>query len=181
MTSGQGSSAGGPQLLPPSLVLLLVTFVGMAGLLVALVSGAARGRWLVPIITVLFVASAGAVVVNLLRRRNDARDRHQVDCSLRVVEGAVDGLTTRWRGGAAVVEQGEIRFQRMVGGVRFLPGRRVDLDVARVGPRLGPTTWADVRSVALGSEVVQLATADALIEAAFPPRVVQWVVQQLDG
>ncbi|GAA3552223.1 hypothetical protein GCM10022197_04010 [Microlunatus spumicola] len=153
----------------------------MAGLLVALISGVARGRWLVPIIAVLFVASVSAVVVGLVRRRDDARDRHQVDCSLRVVEGAVDGLTSRWRSGAAVIEQGEIRFRRMVGGVRFLPGRRVDLKGARVGLRLGPTTWAEVRSVALGSEVVQLTTADAVIEAAFPPRVMQWVVQQLNG
>jgi hypothetical protein len=77
VTSTQGSRTGGPQLLPPSLVLLLVTFVCMAGLLVALVWGQARGRWLIPTIAVLFVAWVSAIVVGLLRRRDDARDRHQ--------------------------------------------------------------------------------------------------------
>lgn len=32
-----------------------------------------------------------------------------------------------------------------------------------------------------GSEVVQLTTADATAEAAFPPRVVQWAIDQLHG
>lgn len=156
-----------------------MTFVCIAGLLVALISGRAAGRWLVPTIAVLLLASGGAGVLVLLGRRHDLRDRHQVDCSLRVVEGACAGLTSRWRGGAAVIEQGEIRFRAMAGGVRFLPGRRVDLDVARVGPRLGPTAWADARAVMPGSEVVRLSTADAVVEGAFPPGVVGWVVEQL--
>jgi hypothetical protein len=153
----------------------------MAGLLVALISGHARGRWLIPVIAVLFVVSSVATVLSLVRRRNDVRDRHQVDCSLRVVEGACSGLTSQWRGGAAVIEQGEIRFRRMASGVRFVPGRRIDLEVVRVGPRLGPTTWADARSVMPGSEVVQLTLADATIEAAFPSGVVQWAIDQLHG
>lgn len=126
-----------------------------------------------------FLLTIGATVLGLVRRRDDARDRHQVDCSLRVVEGTCPGLTARWRGGAAVIERSGIRFQRTVGGVRFLPGQRVDLDAVQVGPRRGPTAWADARSVMPGSEVVQLITADAVVEAAFPPRVVQWVIDQL--
>lgn len=68
----------------------------------------------------------------------------------------------------------------MVGGVRFLPGRRVDLEVVRVGPRQGATGWATAMSVAPGSEVVQLATSRATVAAAFPPSVISWVLEQLD-
>lgn len=129
----------------------------------------------------LFIAFIGASVIAFLRRRDDARHRHQVDCSLEVVEGAVVGLTSRWRGGAAVFDQGEIRFRRMVGGLHFLPGRQVDLEVMRTGPRRGPPAWADARSVMPGSEVVQLRPAEAVIEAASPPRVVGWVIKQLNS
>lgn len=151
----------------------------MAGLLVALIAGQAHLRWVVPTLGVLLLLSIGATMSDLLRRRNDSRDRHQVDCSLRIVEGACPGLTFQWRSGAAVIEQCEIRFQRMIGGVRFLPGRRVDLDKVQVGPRLRSTSWADAMSVMPGSEVVRLTTADVVVEAAFPARVVQWVIEQL--
>ena len=117
----------------------------------------------VPTLGFLFLLSIGATLLDLLRRRNDARDRHQTDCSLRMVRGTCPGLTSRWRSGAAVIERSEIRFQRMIGGVRFLPGRRVNLDLVQIEPRLDPTSWADAMSVMPGSEVVQLTTADAVV------------------
>lgn len=140
VTSSRGSRTGGPQLLSPSLALLLVAFVCMAGLLVALISGHARGRWLIPVVAVRFVASSGATVLGLARRRNDVRDRHQVDCSLRAVEGACSGPTSQWRGGPAVIEQGKIRSPK--DGGRYPPSTRSpDRPRSRsVGQRLGPTT-----------------------------------------
>jgi len=88
--SSQGSRTRGPQLLSPSLVVMLVAFVCMAGVVVVVIAGQARGRWVVPTIGVLFPLSIGATVLGRVRRRNDSRDRHQVDCSLRV--GSVGGL-----------------------------------------------------------------------------------------
>ena len=75
----------------------------------------------------------------------------------------------------------EIRFQRTVGGVRFLLGGRTTLRLAQVDP--GPreaTGWRAAMAVEPGNAVIVLHTSEgATVEAAFSPGRLTWLLERL--
>ena len=98
-----------------------------------------RGTKLVSFL-VLAAALAGGVSV-LIESRRERGQFKQVDCALRSVRGPTTELSTRWQIGVAVIRPQQIRFRRTIGGVRFLPGRRVELTVRLVRPTQAVAGW----------------------------------------
>jgi hypothetical protein len=163
------------------LATVLAVFLAIAAVDASILTGHGGGAWLVPTVVLLFVAMLSVSICALRQRRREEAASGQVDCSLRTVGGDHDGLSARWRSGAAVLAPHEVRFQRMVGGVRFLPGRRTTLRLAQVGPAHPEATgWRTAAGVQPGSAVVTLHTLQgATVEAAFPPGRLAWVLDRL--
>jgi hypothetical protein len=178
--SRQGSR---PRLMTPGLATLLAVFLATAVVDVIILTGHGGGAWLVPTVVLLFVAMVSVSIYALRQRRRDEAASGQVDCSLRTVAGDHDGLSSRWRSGAAIITPHEVSFQRMVGGVRFLPGRRTTLRLAQVGPALPEATgWRTALAVQPGSAVVTLHTLQgATVEAAFSPGRLAWALDRLQS
>lgn len=105
--------------------------------------------------------------------------RSQVECSLRVSSGSIDGLSHRWRAGLASLSTGEIRFRRFIPpGIRVTIPLAADVVVKPQGIGLGHRrpgsreSW----SISPGCAVLFITTSGAEIEWAVLEEQVEWAL-----
>ncbi|MEU3624908.1 hypothetical protein BS329_01650 [Amycolatopsis coloradensis] len=137
-------------------------------------------------ILIVAVASGGiAAGIGVILQRRRARRLQRVDrleCSVRVVTGTHDGLSGKWWAGEAMVSPGRVHFVPVVGGVRFLRRKAVEIivDKIEVNERRSPT-GREVLSVDPGTDVVRLVTPTATLEWAVLERQMNWALDRLSA
>ncbi len=124
-------------------------------------------------------------IVGSMRSRRGRRqaDSGRVECALRSIEGASDGLSGRWVHGRAKVDSERVRF------TAFLPPgtrirnpfkARVDIEVLRASTSMEPiaaSTWG----VGPGCVGLTLVTPKGVVEAAVLRGQAKWMVDRLQS
>ena len=121
----------------------------------------------------------GAAVTGRVRDHLAATDR--IECSLRIVEGHQDGLSTRWRPGIAALSPGEVTFVHVVGGLRFLRRRPITFDVQAGEPNPPrPLRGVEALLVTPEARAVRLVTSSAVLEWAIAPAEhITWALERV--
>lgn len=104
------------------------------------------------------------------RRRAQAVAPVQAELALRVLHGAVPGLSNRWRGGHATLFPGRVELISCVGGVRFLRRKPVTVEITEVdmSTRRTPKGW-ETLSIHPGCDVVTVRSGAATLELGVAP------------
>ncbi|HEU5472876.1 MAG TPA: hypothetical protein VFV67_19690 [Actinophytocola sp.] len=99
-----------------------------------------------------------------------------------MVTGTHDGLTGKWWAGTATLSPERIHFVPVVGGVRFLRRKAVEIQVDKidVSQRRSPT-GREVFSVAPDTYVVRLVTPTATLEWAVLINELSWALGRMSG
>ena len=123
----------------------------------------------------------GAAKVIVGRRAAKYIAMGAAEVSLRVVDGAQDGLKTSWRHGLAGLWSGGLDFASAVGG--FRPWRRASVtiivrEIVASAPRT--PTGKDLVSLDAQCRIVQVRTTTAWLELAVaPPYQLEWVLHRI--
>ena len=121
-------------------------------------------------------AAGGAVV----GRAGRYQQKRQVECGLRIVDGAQVGLGTRFRHGLATLEPGAILFVPCLGGVRFLHGNPVRVSVVAVDRSDQRSVgWMEMFSARPGFRVIKVLTGVATLECVLQPEQTAWAAEQI--
>jgi hypothetical protein len=104
-----------------------------------------------------------------------------IECSLRVVDGDVPGLTRKWSHGVAKVFPGRIEFVGMIGGIRLLKRRTpIEIPVDRViSDRPGEPEAREAISINLKARTIRLVTSSATVEWALLPEQIPVALDRL--
>ncbi|HEY7136565.1 MAG TPA: hypothetical protein VIB48_16045, partial [Acidimicrobiia bacterium] len=105
---------------------------------------------------------AGALVY--YRRRLHRTHPDGIECSLRVVEGSIPGLSTRWRGGFARFHDGTMTWTRW-----WVPARPVEIQVEPFASTERAVHGAEAWIVSRNCVVRTYSTGRARIEIALLP------------
>jgi hypothetical protein len=101
------------------------------------------------------------------RRADRYRQRGQLECGFRVVDGQQFGLSEHWRHGAARFEQDGITFVGTVGGVRFLKRKPVRIVIEHVDRSTQrQPTGMEILAANPAAHVIRIKTATATLEWA---------------
>ena len=115
-----------------------------------------------------------------MSRAERYQQRQQVECGLRVVDGAQQCLGTHFKHGLASLEPGAISFMYYVGGVRFLrhkPVRVAVVAVDRTDQR--SVRFSEQFSAMPGFHIIRVFTGLATLEWVLPPEQTAWAAQQV--
>jgi hypothetical protein len=108
------------------------------------------------------------------------QQKQQVECGLRVVDGAQLGLGTRFRHGLATLEPGAICFVPCLGGVRFLHGNPVRVPVVAADRSDQRSVgWMELSSASPGCRVIKVLTGVATRECVLPSERAAWAAEQI--
>lgn len=106
--------------------------------------------------------------------------KQQVECGLRVLDGAQQGLGTHFKHGLATLEPGAISFVRYVGGVRFLRHKPVRVTVVAVDRSdQRSMRFSEQLSAMPGSRVIRVLTGMATLTWVLPPEQTAWAAEQV--
>ena len=116
------------------------------------------------------------------RRIERHRARGELECALRVLEGAERGLSTRWRHGRARLTPGRISFRVFLWQLR-IPNPfvgRVDLDVVLIDNEPEQAPWRQLWSINPSMPVLRMQTSNATLALVVPHGQVEWVLGVLE-
>lgn len=105
----------------------------------------------------------------------------QVECGFRLLQGEHPGLTSRWTHGLGALVPGRVAFTPYTVGLRFLTRREVIIDITAVDR--GSVHRAERRqiwSVSPSARVIEVKTAQALLEWAVLPEVAEGAMDLVD-
>jgi hypothetical protein len=115
-----------------------------------------------------------------LGRAGSYQEKQQVECGLRVVDGAQLGLGTRFRHGLATLEPGTISFVPCRGGIRFLHGNPVRVPVVAVDRSDQRSVgWMELFSARPGCRVIKVLTGVGTLECVLPLEQAAWAAEQI--
>ncbi len=104
-----------------------------------------------------------------------------IECGFRLLRGEHPGLTRRWTHGIALLAPGRVAFTPYTLGLRFLTRREVVLDIAAVNREsVHRAERRQMWSVSPSAHVIQVQTAQAVLEWAVLRETVQSAIELVD-
>ena len=113
------------------------------------------------------------------RQTAKGKEHRRLEVSIQVRGGQHPGLGSGWRAGELVLDERPVRFVPMRGGVRFLRGRPLDIELSNVRRSARKTPARAAWRVTPGLPILEVCTPSGQLDIAVPVGLDDWVIDAL--